>query len=84
MLFQLVNPKGWALMVTVSAAAHCAGSGEALPVLLLIVIPAASLLAWHLLSVGAPRLLAADMGSPAVQRAAGVALIVSAFSLRGI
>ena len=85
LLFQLVNPKGWALMASVAAAAHCRqrcnGAEEAVPVLLLTMIPAASLLAWHGLGVAAQRHVAVDMRNRHVLRIAGVVLMASALPL---
>jgi len=85
--FQLVNPKAWLLMVSVSAATHCVQvctrSEEMLPPLLLMVIPTVSLLSWLVLSMGMRRLSGLDPSKPTLQRLAGVLLIASAASLTG-
>jgi threonine/homoserine/homoserine lactone efflux protein len=85
LLFQLINPKGWALMTSVTAAAHCTHgcsmAAETLPVLLLTAIPAASLLAWHRLGLSARRLWAIDVSHPHLNRLAGAVLIASSLPL---
>ncbi len=88
LVFQLVNPKGWLLMTSVSAAAYCTprctSAAEALPVLLLTVIPAVSLLSWLLLGSGVRRLFAVEMNNSYLLRIGGAALMVSALSLFGV
>jgi threonine/homoserine/homoserine lactone efflux protein len=84
-VFQLVNPKGWLLMVSVAAAAHCAGSGSridaALPPVLLTVVPAASLLVWLYAGTGLRCSFALDLRSPAMLRLAGLVLVICAVCL---
>lgn len=87
LVFQLVNPKGWFLMASVSAAVYCkqacTAPEEMFAPALLVVIPSTSLLLWLLLGMGVRRFSGLDLGKPMMQRFAGLVLIASAASLMG-
>jgi threonine/homoserine/homoserine lactone efflux protein len=78
---QFANPKAWVLVLTISAAARAAASGQfALPVLY-AVICSASLLAWAVLGQVAARVLQSGLARARFDRVMGALLIASAASL---
>jgi threonine/homoserine/homoserine lactone efflux protein len=82
--FQFVNPKGWLLMISVSAAAQRAQGSTRLDQMLapalLVLLPTISLLLWLVLCTGVRRFSGLDVSKPAVQGLAGLLLIASAAS----